>query len=65
MDTPEQWAAVSLLDRTCAQDSGGPERHRALLDAALEAAHRAGDGVAVARAEGEIALLDAVEAARH
>ena len=45
-----------------AQDAGGPEQHRALLDAALAAAHRADDGVAVTRAEGEIALLDAVGA---
>jgi tetratricopeptide (TPR) repeat protein len=62
VETPEQWAAVSLLDRTAAQDAGGPEPHRALLDAALDAAHRAEDGVAVTRAEGEIALLDALGA---
>ncbi len=62
METPEQWAAASLLDRTSAPDAGGPEQHRALLDAALAAAHRAGDGVAVTRTEGEIALLDAAGA---
>ena len=62
VDTAEQWAAVSLLDRTSAQDSGGPDRHRALLDSALDAAHRADDRAAVTRAEGETALLDAVEA---
>ena len=33
-----------------------------LLDAALDAAQRAGDAAAATRAEGEIALLDAVEA---
>jgi tetratricopeptide (TPR) repeat protein len=62
VETPQEWAAVSLLDRTAAQDAGSPELHRHLLDAALAAAHRAGDPAAVARAEGEIALLDAVEA---
>jgi tetratricopeptide (TPR) repeat protein len=62
VETPEQWAAASLLDRTSAPDAGGPEQHRALLDAALAAAHRAGDGVAVTRTEGELALLDAAGA---
>ncbi len=62
VETPQEWAAVSLLDRTAAQDAGGPDLHRHLLDSALAAAHRGDDPVAVARAEGEIALLDAVEA---
>lgn len=60
--TPQEWAAVSVLDRTAAQDAGGPDQQRHLLDAALAAAHRSGDPAAVARAEGEIAVLDAVEA---
>ncbi len=61
VETAQEWAAVSLLDRTAAQDAGGPNQHRHLLDAALAAAHRAGDAAAVARAEGDIALLDSVE----
>ena len=62
VETPQEWAAVSLLDRTAAQEAGGPDLHRRLLDAALDAAQRAGDAAAATRAEGEIALLDAVEA---
>jgi tetratricopeptide (TPR) repeat protein len=62
VETAEQWAAVALLDRTSAQDAGGPEEHRALLDAALAAAHHSGDGVAVTRTEGEIALVEAAAA---
>ena len=62
VETPQEWAAVSLLDRTAAQDAGGPDQQRRLLDSALAAAHRAGDPPALARADGEIALLDAVEA---
>ena len=62
VETPQEWAAVSLLDRTAAQDAGGPDRHRQLLDSALDAARRSDEPAAVVRAEGEIALLDAVEA---
>ena len=58
----EEWAAVSLLDRTAAQDAGPPGRQRALLAAALEAAQHAGDTTGATRAEGEVALLDVVEA---
>ncbi len=57
VETPRQWAAVSLLDRASAQDAG-PDRHRALLEAALQAATRAGDEAAILRCEGELALLD-------
>ncbi len=60
--TPEAWSAVSLLDRTAAQDAGPPGRQRALLAAALEAAHHADDTAGATRAEGEVALLDVVEA---
>ncbi|MFL6176738.1 MAG: hypothetical protein ACJ715_08795 [Ornithinibacter sp.] len=62
VETPQEWAAVSLLDRTAAQDAGGPDRHRLLLESAREAARRADEPAAAIRAEGEIALLDAVEA---
>ena len=62
VQTPQEWAAVSVLDRTAAQDAGGPERHRALLESAEAAAHRGEDPTALARAEGDLALLDAVEA---
>ncbi|MDF3045880.1 MAG: hypothetical protein K0R30_2108 [Ornithinibacter sp.] len=55
--TPQEWAAVSLLDRASAQDAG-EDRHRELLESALEAANRAGDEAAALRCEGELALLD-------
>ena len=58
--TPEEWAAVSLLDRASAQDAG-EDRHRELLESALEAAHRAGDEPAALRCEGELALLEVAE----
>src|ERR671913_243828 len=55
--TPQEWAAVSLLDRASAQDAG-EGGHRELLESALEAATRAGDEAAALRCEGELALLD-------
>ncbi len=58
--TPEEWAAVSLLDRASAQDAG-EDRHRELLESALEAATRAGDEPAAVRCEGELALLEVAE----
>ena len=53
-----EWAAVSLLDRTAAQDVDDPTRQRALLGSALDAARRADDQAGVARCSGELALLD-------
>lgn len=60
VEAPEQWAAVSFLDRVSAQDAGH-DRHRAVLEAALDAARRAGDDVAVLRCEGELAILDVAD----
>ena len=60
--TPEEWAAVALLDRTVAQDAGPPGLQRALLTASMDAAHRADDAASATRSEGEVALLDVVEA---
>ena len=60
VETAAQWAAVSFLDRVSAQDAG-PERHRDLLDGALDAARRAGDEAGVLRCEGELAILDVAE----
>ena len=60
VETPEQWAAVSFLDRVSAQDAG-PDQHRAVLEAALDAARRADDDVAVLRCEGELAVLDVAD----
>ena len=60
--TAQEWAAASLLDRTAASDTDDLDRQRALLDSALTAAHRADDPAAGARTEGELALLDVVEA---
>ncbi len=60
--TPQEWAAVGMLDRTAAQDAGPPGRQRALLADALEAAQHADDTVGAVRGEGELALLDVMEA---
>ncbi|HET6967073.1 MAG TPA: hypothetical protein VFI44_02295 [Ornithinibacter sp.] len=64
VETTEQWAAVSFLDRVSAQDADH-DRHRAVLQAALEAARRAGDEVAVLRCEGELAILDVAHGTRQ
>ncbi|MGL5818144.1 MAG: hypothetical protein ACRCYR_11310 [Phycicoccus sp.] len=53
--TPEEWAAVSLLDRVAGGDLP-PAGRRELLHAALDAAHRSADPSVVIRAEAEIAL---------
>lgn len=59
--SPAEWAARAFLDRVSAQDTGGPDRHRARLGEATEAARRAGDDVELARAEAEVAVLDGDE----
>ena len=64
VETPAQWAAVSFLDRVSAQDAD-PGRHRSILEAALDAARRAGDELAVLRCQGEIALLDVADGTSH
>jgi tetratricopeptide (TPR) repeat protein len=61
--TPEEWAAVSLLDRLGAQQADG-NRQRTLLDAALRAANRCGDIVVVTRCRGELAVLEVAEGTR-
>ena len=53
-----EWAAVSLLDRTAAQDVDDPTSRRALLGSALDAARRADDQAGAARCSGELALLE-------
>lgn len=60
VETAAQWAAVSFLDRVSAQDAE-PGRHRAVLEAALDAARRADDEVGVLRCEGELALRDVAD----
>ena len=57
VETPEQWAAVGLLDRVSSVDAPGDE-HRAMLESAREASQRGGDDVGVIRCDGELALLD-------
>ena len=65
VQTPEQWAAVGLLDRVCAVDAPD-DGHRAMLESAREASQRGGDDVGVIRCDGELALLDdGVERARE
>ncbi|MFQ6173168.1 hypothetical protein ACK8HX_16305 [Oryzobacter sp. R7] len=59
--TPQEWSARAFLDRVSAQDTGGPERYRARLGEAADAARRAGDDVELARAEAEVAILDGDE----
>jgi tetratricopeptide (TPR) repeat protein len=61
---PQEWSAVSLLDRVSAQDAG-PDRHRELLESALEAAVKADDEAAALRCEGELALLDVAAGTTH
>ena len=61
--TPEEWAAVSLLDRLGAQQVDG-DRQRALAEAALRAANRCGDVVVVTRCQGELAVLEVAEGTR-
>lgn len=57
VDTPEEWAAVGLLDRVSSVDAPDDE-HRAMLESAKEASQRGGDDVGVIRCDGELALLD-------
>lgn len=65
VQTPEQWAAVGLLDRVCAVDVPD-DGHRAMLESAREASQRGGDDIGVIRCDGELALLDdGVERARE
>ncbi|MGL5929070.1 MAG: hypothetical protein ACRCY8_09050 [Dermatophilaceae bacterium] len=55
VSTPQEWAAVSLLDRVAGGDLP-PAGRRELLHSALDAARRSGEPSVVIRAEAEIAL---------
>ncbi|HET9022340.1 MAG TPA: hypothetical protein VFN34_10665 [Ornithinibacter sp.] len=61
--TPEEWAAVALLDRLGAQQVDG-DQQRTLAEAALRAANRCGDVVVVTRCQGELAVLEVAEGTR-
>ncbi|QKE85170.1 hypothetical protein [Arthrobacter sp. NEB 688] len=60
---PEHWAAASLLDRSSVHLLRDPVRERLRLDEAVATAERGGDDEGAAHARGELAVLDAREAA--